>query len=316
MGLIKIYAFPCDWGAGAPGGAAGPLALYQVAFHQTHLPWLGADHYVLSPPEPLRPWYDPGDHVYARHIEYWLSYSEKISHFLQEWDPKVPTLFLTGDHSWVIALMKVLRHKEPYARIGLLWIDAHADFHTPWTTPSGNLHGMSLAALTGLNTLKINPLPEITHTLWQKVCPPQPVIEPTDLCLIGLRSYEPAEAQVLQEYNLKTFSAAQLHQEGVAPCVAFIEEQFEGYDYLYISLDVDVWDASFVKGTGTPAPEGPSLSAIRQILNALWKMPMPKIVEVTEINPLADQYNQTALYAYGSIRPFVEASSDAPIRQI
>lgn len=313
---LNIYAFPCDWGAGIPGGAAGPLALYQVAFHQTHLAWLSATHHTLMPPESFRPWYDPGDHLYARHIEYWLDYSEEIQHFLKDWNPKTPTLFLTGDHSWAITLMKVLRQKEPHAQIGIIWIDAHADLHTPWTTPSGNLHGMSLGALTGLNTLKINPLPKSTLALWQKVCPPTPIVAPSDLCFIGLRSYEEPEAQTIQDHNLKTFSATQLHQKGVAPCIEFIQAHFRAYDYLYISLDVDVWDASFVKGTGTPAPEGPSLAATRQILHALWEMPMPKILEVTEINPLTDQHNQTALYAYGSIRPFVEAFSHTPTRQI
>ncbi len=302
MGL-KVIAIPCDWGAGMPGGAAGVDGWYHVGLGYKHLAWLGAEHHRLAPSIPQAVWTQDQAHVYARRMEYWQAFAEELeAQLAQLWNSEASYLFLTGDHSWSGCILPFIRQRV--ADLLVLWIDAHADFHTPATTPSGNIHGMPLAMVTGLNTQRFLPVPADTWRRWEACV--RPCLKPEDLILIGLRSYEPPEYELVQRHQIQTFTSEFMHQHGTFPILEAIRARLRPETVLYVSFDVDVWDPSFARGTTSPAPGGLSIATVRTLLHELLSWPQTRFVEVTEINPLLDQGHDTLLYAYGTVRPFIE----------
>lgn len=300
---LKVVGIPCDWGAGMPGGAAGVEGWYYVGLSYKHLAWLRATHYRLLPSISQPIWIQDQTHLYARRIEYWQGFSQEIQTQLKQlWDPSASYLFLTGDHSWSGCLLPFLCNQVEDLLV--VWIDAHADFHTPATTPSGNLHGMPLAMVTGLNNQRFHPVPSETWQRWEALV--QPCLQPANLFLVGLRSYEPPENEILETHQIPVFTSEAIHQQGIAPILEAIRTRVTPKTTLYISLDVDVWDPSFARATTSPAPGGLSIGSVRALLHELLSWPQTRFVEVTEINPLLDQGHDTLLYAYGTVRPFIE----------
>lgn len=300
----RIVSISCDWGAGAPGGAAGVDGWQYVGLAYKHLAWLEAHHVRLAPTRPEPVWVAPHKHVFAKRLEYWDQFATELQTTL----PTLYTendryLFLTGDHSWNAKILSFLKEVTPHLIV--LWIDAHADFHTPGTTPSGHIHGMPLAMVTGLNTERFHPVPAETWHLWEKHY--QPFLPPENLFLIGLRSYEPPENQIIQNYLAETtFTSEKIHKEGISPILEAIKKRLRPDTAIYVSFDVDVWDPSFARGSGSPAPGGLSIAATRTLLQEVLLWPQTRFVEVTEINPLLDHGHDTLLYAYGTIRPYLE----------
>nr|BAL56525.1 arginase [uncultured Bacteroidetes bacterium] len=304
---LQVVSVVCDWGAGQPGGAAGVMGWYQLALHYKHLAWLKAEHHAVVPSDLLAQWVGISEHPYAHRIEAWAGVAEQVRALVASLPLEKKTLFLTGDHSWAGVILQALVDRIP--RLGVLWIDAHADFHNPATSPSGNLHGMPLAMATGLNTHRYHPVPEATWELWEAQV--WGGLAPSQLLMVGLRSYEPPEKDLLDAHQIPYFLAQQLHREGMQPAIEAARALAERSDALYVSLDVDVWDPSFARGTTSPAPAGLSIAQVRTFLEEIWDLPQTRFVEVTEINPLLDRDNQTALYAYGTVRPFVDGEGAA-----
>ncbi len=303
---LTVIAIACDWGASQPGGAAGVQSWYYLALHYKHLAWLQAEHYYLAPTNYSHPWVDGGRHAYAHRLEAWEAFAEQVEAQVRPLPLATPTLFLTGDHSWSGVLLRLLAEKVP--SLGVIWLDAHADLHNPATSPSGNLHGMPLAMVTGINTHRIHPLPEETWRRWQQQV--RPTVPPENLLLVGLRSYEEPELSLIQAHQIPHFTAAELHAKGIGPAIEAARALAQRCEALYISFDVDVWDPSIAKGTGTPAVGGLSIAQVRSFLEEVFQWPQTRYVEVTEINPLLDCTNQTALYAYGTVRPFVDKAGE------
>lgn len=303
---LTVIAIACDWGAGQPGGAAGVQSWYQIALQYKHLAWLQAEHFYLAPPHHSQPWVSAGKHVYAHRLEAWETFAQQVETQLRPLPLNTATLFLTGDHSWSGILLQLLAEKVQ--SLGVIWLDAHADLHTPATSPSGNLHGMPLAMATGLNTHRIHPLPEATWQSWQQWV--RSALPPENLLLFGLRSYEDPELSLIQTHRIPHFTAAEIHAKGVDPALAAARELAQRCEALYVSFDVDVWDPSIARGTGTPAVGGLSIAQVRSFLEEVFQWPQTRYVEVTEINPLLDCANSTALYAYGTVRPFVDKAGE------
>lgn len=299
---ITVIALACDWGAGQPGGVAGVQSWYHLALHYKHLAWLHGEHHYIAPSTYTHPWLDAGSHAYAHRFEAWEGFAQQVEAYLTPLPLDTATLFLTGDHSWAGVLLPILAEKV--RSLGVLWVDAHADLHNPATSPSGNLHGMALALATGISTQRVHPLPESTWQKWQQHV--HFAIPPENLLLLGLRSYEDPEIHLIQTHQIPHFTAAELHTRGIEPALEAARALAQRCEVLYVSLDVDVWDPSVARGTGTPAVGGLSIAQVRGILEEVLQWPQTRYVEVTEINPLLDYTNQTALYAYGTVRPFVD----------
>jgi arginase len=190
-------------------------------------------------------------------------------------------LILGGDHSLAIGSVAGMAQGR---RIGLIWIDAHADFNTAETTPSGNIHGMSVAALTGRGH------PALTH-LWGE----GPALRDTDVALIGLRSIDPLEKEALRASGIHVFTMHDIDRRGMAAvmqeAIAQVSAHTEGF---YVSLDLDALDPREAPGVGTPVLGGLSFRETHLALELVADSERMLGLDLVEVNPILDQRNRTA----------------------
>lgn len=221
--------------------------------------------------------------------------AKKIASILKSNTP----LLISGDHSNAIGIMAGIReHIGASKKLGVLWIDAHADLHTPYTTPSGNFHGMSLAASMGFDNTELsrNDIPDELKNYWGKLksCGNSqitPKIKPEDVFFIGLRDFEIQEYHLLRDYKLKHSSPYDIKSKGLAAVLDEAVSYFSNYDAVYVSFDVDVLDTSVSTGTGTPVYNGLLLNDAKQLVSTIKTLSNIVLWEFTEINPLLDNNN-------------------------
>ncbi|MDH3426211.1 MAG: arginase [Acidimicrobiia bacterium] len=192
-------------------------------------------------------------------------------------------LVIGGDHSVAIGTMGGVAAVEP--RQGLLWIDAHADFNTPQTSPSGNIHGMPVAAILGhgpealINVAGVSPKALEDHTV-----------------IIGLRSVDREEAERLRASDITHFTMHDIDLRGIA---SILEETFsvltaDGVDRVHLSFDADAIDPRHAPGTGTPVVGGLTYRESHLMMELLAEADILTSAEFTEVNPILDDQNQTA----------------------
>jgi arginase len=196
-----------------------------------------------------------------------------------------------------------IKAAQPEKRLGVIWIDAHADLHTPYTTPSGNMHGMPLAMVTQLDNLdcKINQPSQETLTYWDKIKKiggDSPKINPQDIVFISVRDTEAPEDFLIKKYSIKNFSTAEVRQLGVATIAKEALQLLKDCDQLYISFDVDSLDSSISVGTGTPVPNGLTVAEALQLNAELIKDKRVCCWEIVEVNPTLDTENTMAEIAF------------------
>lgn len=191
-----------------------------------------------------------------------------------------------GDHSIAVGTWNgvgaYLSQKSDLP-LGLIWIDAHMDSHTPQTTPSGAWHGMPLAALLGHGAKE---LVELKRS--------KPILDPRYICLIGIRSYEAGEAKLLEKLNVKIYFMPEVKKRGfqtvLQEAIAHVSKNTVGYG---VSLDVDVIDPSEAPGAGSPEPGGISGAELLQGLRVLKNDERLKAFELVEYNPHCDIDHKT-----------------------
>ncbi len=194
-------------------------------------------------------------------------------------------LVLGGDHSLSIGSIRGAAREK---RVGVLWIDAHADFNTPETTPSGNIHGMPLAALCGLGDARL-------VQLWEE---PAPVIDPGRVAVLGARDLDPGEKRNLLQAGVLVLSMEQVDRLGI---VASMEKALEhisrDVEGIYLSLDMDAMDPRHAPGVGTPVPGGLTYREAHLICEMVAETGKLIGMDLVEVNPILDVQNQTALLA-------------------
>ncbi len=208
-------------------------------------------------------------------------------------------LVISGDHSSAGATIAGIKTKYPEKKLGVIWVDAHADLHSPYTTPSGNVHGMPLAAAMGLDNIssQINQLDETTKNAWEEmknIGGISPKISPTDLIFIGLRDFEQPEQNLIDEHNIKVITVSEMRELGTEHTVKTCDAYLVDCDMIYISYDVDSLDNKISEGTGTPVPHGLHIEEAKEILTGLISGPKVVCFEITEINPTLDDSNKMA----------------------
>src|SRR5699024_2892453 len=191
----------------------------------------------------------------------------------------------------------------PKKRTGLIWIDAHADLHTPYTTPTGNVHGMPLATALNINNLscKRNDPDTTTIQYWnslKKTGGIAPKVQPEDVAIIGLRSYEKEEKTLIKKLGIHTVQVEEVRKNGAERISKNCLEQLRGCDLIYLSFDVDSLDPSISRGTGTPVEKGLFKNEAASLLTSLIKDPRVCCLEITEINPTLDSKNKMAIAAF------------------
>ena len=189
-------------------------------------------------------------------------------------------LILGGDHSIAAGTWRGIGRalgKPP----GMLWIDAHLDAHTPETSPTGNLHGMPVAALLGLGSQVLTGIPG-------------PALDPSTVVLIGARSYESEEWLHLQERGVRIVTAAEIGERGLAAIIAEALPIVSRNGPWGLSLDVDALDPSVAGAVSTPAPGGLELPVVMEALHGMMRTAGCCACELTEFNPVLDHDGQTA----------------------
>lgn len=221
-------------------------------------------------------------------------------------------LVLAGDHGSAGGTIAGIKSAFPDKRLGVVWIDAHADIHTPFTTPSGNIHGMPLATALGIDNreCQTNEPDEETVGLWNQlktVGGIAPKIQPRDIIYVAVRDTEKQEDECLSRYNIRNITVAELRSAGVAATAANIDNYLAACDIIYISFDVDSMDPDLTsRGTGTPVVNGLSPQEAGTLLEMLVRNPKTVCLEVVEVNPcLDDKVNTMAEVTLGILESVV-----------
>jgi arginase len=192
-------------------------------------------------------------------------------------------LFIGGDHSIALGTIGGVTHQRP---CGVLWIDAHGDFNTPETSPSGNLHGMPLAALLGLGA------PELVH-----LGRPGPKLAPSQVILIGVRDLDPGERELIKKHRIGVYTMRDIDEKGMAQVAREALARLNHLPCLHISLDMDCLDPTTAPGVGTPVPGGLTYREAHLLMEIIADNARVGSIDIVEINPILDRQNETGRIA-------------------
>jgi len=212
-------------------------------------------------------------------------------------------IVLSGDHSSAAGTIAGIKIANPKLRLGVIWIDAHADIHTPYTTPSGNVHGMPLAVSIAEDNIesKVNKPDQETINYWyqlKNVGGISPKITPKDVVYINVRDTEKQEEFLMKKFGMKNFTTAEIRRKGVEKVAIEALALLDDCDLIYVSFDVDCMDASISKGTGTPVPNGITEKEAGNLVARLMQSEKVCCFEMVEINPTLDKENLMAENAF------------------
>lgn len=290
---IKLIKNRSDIGAGTRGSDLGIDAIEIAAINQNND--FFHRHLFVDVETHNETIYNKNNNNFAKRIEHVVEQcqrvSDAVSNTLKE---GFFPIVLSGDHSSALGTISGIKAANPTKRLGVIWIDAHADLHSPFTSPSGNIHGMPLAAALWEDNkaCKINEPGEATELHWEnmkKVGLPVKKIQAQDLIYFGLRDFESAEAQIIEKEGIKSYKVEEVRFRGLKVCVEEALQKLAACDLIYISFDVDSMDCDHVSsGTGTPVPIGFFPDEIIQLFDALQNSNKLICVEFTEVNPLLD----------------------------
>ncbi len=193
-------------------------------------------------------------------------------------------LVLGGDHSVALGTLGGLARSVGVG--GVLWIDAHSDLNTPETSPSGNVHGMPLAAAIGLTDQRFD------SDAWTL-----PAVEPERIALVGLRSVDARERERIRELGIKAYTMSDIDRIGIERAIRESLTQIAGPGFVHVSLDMDALDPEVAPGVGTPVRGGLSYREAHLALELVAESGLAGSLEVVEVNPILDRENATASLA-------------------
>lgn len=204
-------------------------------------------------------------------------------------------LVLAADHGSAGGTIAAIKSVYPEKRLGVIWIDAHGDLHTPYTTPSGNMHGMPLATALATDNLECkrnDPSQQVVENwnLLKDMGGVTPKIEPNDLVFIGVRDTEPEEDHLINELGITNHTVQKVREVGCEEVIKETLEQLKDCDLIYVSFDVDSMDPQLTShGTGTPVPLGLTPEEASEFLNAFAGDGRLTCLEIVEVNPCLDE---------------------------
>lgn len=272
--MIKLIGYACGVAAGNNGCCMGPNRI-QYSSYLSEIPQVQWE-------ETLYVHESQGGLAATKAI---FEISERLSHLTFDLvKNNQPYVVIGGDHSSAIGTWTgtaaALRSKGD---LGLIWVDAHMDSHTPQTTASGNIHGMPVAVLLGHGD------PSLT-----KLMENAPKIKPENLCLIGIRSFETEEKQFLEKLNVRVYYVDEIKERGLKAvfeeAVQQVSRNTAGFG---ISVDIDAVDPAEAPGVGTPAPDGLHIQSLHEALQNLPNRQKLVGFEIAEFNPHLDYERKT-----------------------
>ncbi len=256
MKNIKLIEAPSEIGAGTRGASLGIDAIKIAALD------FMSNFFVHFPSEKIPAenniLFEPIASPYAKRIKGICTMYEKVSKAVRDTIKNhfFPVV-LSGDHSTSGATIAGIKMAKPNSKLGVIWIDAHADLHTPYTTPSGNMHGMPLATAIAEDNKEngVHELDSETEKQWnylKTIGDISPKILAEDIVFISLRDYEREEKAVIEKYGIKVITTSEVRRKGVENVVRSVIRYLSDCTDIYVSFDVDCLDSSISKGTGTP----------------------------------------------------------------
>ncbi|WP_181704233.1 arginase [Chthonobacter albigriseus] len=285
---VSILGIPSEKGAGTAGTLMGPAAMRTAGLPAllTELGYIVDDHGDMLQPAPVTP--AMAADAAARclnlpEITAWTRAIDAEAYRLAR-DGGVP-VFLGGDHSLSMGTIAGVARRcaETGKELVVLWLDAHADYNTPATTPSGNMHGMSLAYLCGEASLA--PLAATAF----------PLLKPENLHIFGVRSVDRDERRALHEAGVDVTDMRLIDEEGVPVLLRRILGELKGRNvHLHVSLDADFLDPSLAPGTGTTVLGGTTYREAHLVMEMIHDCGLLGSLDIVELNPFLDERGRTA----------------------
>lgn len=282
MKQVGVLGVPMDLGQGRRGVDMGPSA---VRYGRLQEVLEGLGHHVydygdIKVPvvESLR--HQPKEQGGMGYLEAIRAVCLDTIEALHQMPAGVFPIVLGGDHSIAMGSVTGAGRGE---RIGVIWVDAHADFNTPQTSPSGNIHGMPLAHLCGLGDPRLVDLSR-----------PGAKVRPEDVVLVGIRSLDAGEVKLLRERGVTVFTMKEIDVQGIPAIAEQVAAQFDGFARVHVSLDADVLDPEIAPGVGTPVSGGLTYREAHLLMELLADAQIVTSLDLVEVNPILDIANRTA----------------------
>ena len=306
MKNIKLIEVPSEIGAGTRGASLGIDAIKIAGLD------FMSNFFVHFPSEKIETvnnlLFEPIQSPFAKRINGVNTIFERVSHAVcdsikNNFFPVV----LSGDHSIAGGTIAGIKMAKPKSKLGVIWVDAHADLHTPYTTPSGNMHGMSLSTAIGEDNLecKIHDVDEKTVKLWNQlksIGKIQPKVLPEDIVFISLRDFEKEEKSLIEKHGIKVITTSEVRRNGAENVSRKINRYLSDCTDIYVSMDVDCLDATISKGTGTPVTNGLKEREAEDLISKFMQNRKICCFEIAEVNPTLDKENLMAEIAFNILQ--------------
>jgi arginase len=282
---VAVIGGTLDLGAGRRGVDMGPSAIRYAGLEQQLGDKLGVEvtdaGNVISPVAETTVM---GDEK-ARYLGQILDLCDRLSKLVAEAAGRgALPLVLGGDHS--VALGSLVGMAKAKGVGGVVWVDAHGDLNTPETSPTGNVHGMVLAAALGVAG------DAFRHDGW-----PLPAVDPGKFALVGVRSLDDGERELLGRLDAKVFTMSEVDRMGIEPCMREALAHAAGAGFVHVSLDMDVVDPDYAPGVGTPVRGGLSYREAHLAMETAAESGLIDSMDVVEVNPILDRENATGQLA-------------------
>ena len=286
---VHIIGFPMDLGADRRGVDMGPSAL-RIAEIDNRIRSLGYNVIDEGDVPVRRPENLDVEHASLKYLQPIAESCEMLAATVRRvLDNGGFPLVLGGDHSMSIGTLAGLAGhcRDHDKRLGVLWIDAHADINTPDSSPSGNIHGMPVAASIGIG-----------HEALTSVGGPYRKLDPEDIVMIGLRSVDLGEKQLIREKSIRAYTMTDIDRIRMFRVInESLDYLMSRVDHIHVSFDLDSIDPEIVPGVGTPVPGGLTYREAHFMMETIAERGALGSLEVAEANPILDVVNRSARFA-------------------
>lgn len=306
MKNIKLIEVASEIGAGTRGASLGIDAIKIAALD------FMSNFFVHFPSEKVETenhlLFEPIQSPYAKRISGVLTMYDRVSKAVKETiKNNFFPVVISGDHSIAGGTITGIKMAKPGSRLGVIWIDAHADLHTPYTTPSGNLHGMPLSISIGEDNEenKVHEPDEKTRKEWNQLKnfgKINPKVLGEDIVFISLRDYEKEEKSLIDKYGMKVITTNEVRRKGPESVVRSAIRYLTECTDIYVSFDVDCLDSSISKGTGTPVSNGLREREAEDLVSKFMQNRKICCFEITEVNPTLDKENLMSEIAFNILQ--------------
>jgi arginase len=306
MKNIKLIEVASEIGAGTRGASLGIDAIKIAGLD------FMSNFFIHFPSEKIETennlLFEPIQSPYAKRIHGVINMYERISKSVCDtMKNNFFPVILSGDHSNAGGTIAGIKMAKPKSKLGVIWIDAHADLHTPYTTPSGNMHGMPLATAIAEDNLdcKVHELDEKTKGLWEQLKNIGKInqkVLPEDVVFISLRDFEKEEKHLIEKHGIKVISTSEVRRNGAENISRKVLRYLSDCTDIYVSFDVDSLDSTISKGTGTPVSNGLKEREAEDLISKFMQNRKVCCFEITEVNPTLDKENLMAEIAFNILQ--------------